>query len=205
MKETIEVYTFTIRKSRTTHKISFAGGTDIYQLVKKSFVNYVHNASGDMPAEKRSVKIPASKDGINYWGYNDTMRCFYGIIESGIYGKSWEIAHKDNPEKILFRSDKEGALMKPFFYLIGIPHIGDVAYIILERTDNDGILPIFRTIFKTFLDEKLGCNEEKYTLEFSNYLSKEYVSSLRNGNLNSIRFNLKRLPEDSADRYILRE
>lgn len=95
--------------------------------------------------------------------------------------------------------------MKPFFYLIGIPHIGDVAYLILERTDNEGILPMFRSILKTFLDKYLGSEDDKYSIDFSNYLSKEYVSSLKNGNLKTIRFNLRSLPEDGADKYFLKD
>ena len=205
MKETIEVYTFSVRKSHSPKKISFAEGADIYKLMKKSFVNYVHNSTGDMPAEKRTVKIPRAKDGVAYCGFNDAMRCVYGVIESGIYGKSLEIAHKDDPEKILYQSKKEEALMKPFFYLIGIPHIGDVAYLILERTDNEGIFPMFRSILKAFLDKYLGTDDEKYLINYSNYLSKEYVLSLKNGNLKTIRFNLRNLPEDLADKYFLKE
>lgn len=205
MKETIEVYTFSLRKSRSSKRLSFAEGTDIYKLVKKGFVNYVHNSTGDMPAEKRTVKIPTAKGVETYWGFDDKMRCFYGVLESGIYGKSLEIAHKDNPEKILYQSKKEEALMKPFFYLIGIPHIGDVAYLILERTDNEGILPLFRTMLKTFLDKHLGSDNDKFSIDFFNYLSKEYVSSLKNGNLKTIRFNLRSLPEDGADKYFLKD
>ena len=207
MKETIEVYTFSLRKSRSPKRISLAEGVDIYKLLKKNFVNYVHNSTGDMPAEKRTVKIPTAKGGETFYAYNDKMRCIYGIIESGIYGKTLEIAHKDNPEKILYRSKSknEEAVIKPFFYLIGIPHIGDVAFLILERTDNEGILPMFRSILKTFLNKYLGSDDEKFSIEFSNYLSKEYVTSLKNGNLKTIRFNVKSLPEDGADRYLLKE
>ena len=205
MKETIEVYTFSLRKSRSPKKLSFAMGADIYKLVKKEFVNYVHNSTGDMPAEKRTVKIPTAKDGEKFWGFDDKMRCFYGLIESGIYGKSLEIAHKDDPEKILYQSKKEEALMKPFFYLIGIPHVGDVAYLILERTDNEGVFPMFRSIMKTFLDKNLGSEDDKYSIDFSNYLSKEYVMSLKNGTLKTIRFNLRSLPEDGADKYFLKD
>lgn len=207
MKETIEVYTFSLRKSRSPKRISLAEGVDIYKLLKKNFVNYVHNSTGDMPAEKRTVKIPTAKGGETFYAYNDKMRCIYGIIESGIYGKTLEIAHKDNPEKILYRSKSknEEAVIKPFFYLIGIPHIGDVAFLILERTDNEGILPMFRSILKTFLNKYLGSDDEKFSIEFSNYLSKEYVTSLKNGNLKTIRFNVRSLPEDGADRYLLKE
>ena len=206
MKETIEVYTFSLRKSHSPKKISFAEGVDIYKLLKKNFVNYVHNSTGDMPAEKRTVKIPAAKGGETFFGANDKMRCIYGIIESGIYGKTLEIAHKDKPEKILYRSKSknEEAVIKPFFYLIGIPHIGDVAYLILERTDNEGILPMFRTMLKTFFDKYLGSDDVKFSIDFSNYLSKEYVTSLKNGNLKTIRFNVRSLPEDGADRYLLK-
>ena len=205
MKETIEVYTFSVRKSHSPKKIRFAEGADIYKLVKKSFVNYVHNSTGDMPAEKRTVKIPRAKNGVAYCGFNDAMRCVYGVIESGIYGKSLEIAHKDDPEKILYQSKKEEALMKPFFYLIVIPHIGDVGYLILERTDNEGILPLFRSILKTFLDKHLGSDDDKFSIDIFNYLSKEYVNSLKNGNLKTIRFKLRSLPEDGADKYFLKE
>ncbi len=205
MKETIEVYTFSLRKIRSRKNLSFAEGTDIYKMFKKEFVNYVHNSKGDMPAEKRTVKIPTAVGDQTFWGFDDKMRCFYGIIESGIYGKSLEIAHKDNPEKILYKSKKEEALMKPFFYLIGIPHVGDVAYLILERTDNEGILPLFRSMLKAFLDKYLGRGDDKYSIDFCNYLSKDYISSLQNGNLKTIRFNLRSLPEDGADKYFMKD
>lgn len=208
MKQTIEVYTFNLRKQRGRKNLSFSDGVDIYELLKRDFVPYIdQDMTGPIDEyEKRTIKIPAAIDNQHFWGCNDQKRYVYGIIESGLYGKRLQIADKDDPRNILYAStDKNAAVMKPFFFLIFIPRIGDTAFIVLERTENEGIYPLFHTLLASFLHHKRPLNGEvqEYTIKPHNYLSHEYVENLRNGTIKSVRLSLSKLPRDLADTYML--
>ena len=103
--ETIEVYTFSIREKRAKEKYSFADGFDLYEKMKKDFINFIHNSqTGDIPAEKRTLRVPEADGRFPFWGCSDRLRCVYGIIETGLYGKKIEVVDKDNPEAALFKA-----------------------------------------------------------------------------------------------------
>ena len=113
--ETIEVYTFSIREKRAKEKYSFADGFDLYEKMKKDFINFIHNSqTGDIPAEKRTLRVPEAADGgFPFWGCSDRLRCVYGIIER----KKIEVVDKDNPEAALFKAaNNNAAVIKPFFF-----------------------------------------------------------------------------------------
>ena len=209
MKQTIEVFTFNLRYRKAKKKLSFSEGNDLFELLKKEFVPYVDkDKSGPVnPEEKRTVKIPPAVDGKPQWGYNDNRRCIFGIIESGTYGKKLEIVDKDNPQTVLYTSkDNNAAVIKPFFFLVFIPRKGDTGYIILERTDNEGIFPLFHILFLSFLSEKYNRgNRHEYSMDIRNYLSHEYVENLREGNIKSVRLSLSSMPKDISEKYMLPE
>jgi len=204
---TIEVYTFSIREKRAKENYSFAEGVDLYEKMKKDFVNFIHNSqTGDVPQEKRTVRIPMS-DGQNpYWGFKDSLRCVYGFIETGLYGRKIEVVNKDAPNEALFKAaDKNAAVIKPFFFWIKIPKAGDVGYMIFERTDNESIASLFDGIFQAYLKTVVKDKETAgFMIDRENYITKEYVDSLKQGRLKSLTFRVRRLPKDLADKYMMK-
>lgn len=175
--------------------------------MKEDFIRYIDTAkTGPVTGvEKRTLKIPPAANDQSFWGFNDDRRFIYGVFESGLYGKRLEIADKDNPRTILYDSqNNDVALMKPFFFLVFIPRIGDTAFVILERTDNEGISSLFYSLLASFLHEKRPINgqQQDYSIKPENYLSHEYVDNLKNGTIKSVKFSLRKLPEDPAERYM---
>ena len=208
MKQTIEVYTLNLRKQRGRKNLSFSDGVDTYDLLKTEFVPFIDRVkTGPVDDyENRTIKIPPAVDGQTFWGYDEQKRYVYGIIGSGIYGKQLQIADKDNPRNILFSSHGNNvALMKPFFFLIFIPRIGDTAFVVLERTDNEGIYPLFHTLLASFLHQHRPLNgqPQEYTIRPQNYLSHQYVDNLKNGMIKSVKLSLSKIPDDLADTYML--
>lgn len=208
MKQTIEVYTLNLRKQRGRRNLSFSDGEDIYSLLKNEFIPFIDNVkTGPVDVyENRTIKVPPAQNGQTFWGFNDQNRYVYGIIESGLYGKQLQIADKDNPRNILYSSENRNvALMKPFFFLVFIPRIGDTAFVILERTDNEGIYPLFHALLASFLHNRRPLNGQvqEYTIRPQNYLSHAYVDNLRNGTIKSVRLSLSKIPDDLADAYML--
>lgn len=199
---TIEVYTIRLRKKRKSDYLSFSNNPDIYSLIKNNFINYIHtNKTGDIPQEKRTIKISKQIEDQSFYGFDDNHRFIHGIIETGLYGKELEIADKDDPEHIIFNSDTNAAVMKPFFFLIKIPRNGDIAYIILERTDNEGVSSLMRTLLLSFLRDKLD-DYSDLIIEKENLITNKYIDALANGTIKSTTFHLRKLPEELADRYM---
>lgn len=167
----------------------------------------VHNSqTGDVPSEKRTVRVPKANGKYPFWGVNDDLRCVYGVIETGLYGKKIEVVNKDNPTAPLFEADdKNAAVIKPFFFLVKIPKAGDVGYMVFERTDNESIATLFVTIFQAYLKNKIADNESKgFMIDRENYVTKEYVNALKSGRLKSMTFRLRKVPKDIADRYMMK-
>lgn len=206
--ETIEVYTFSIREKRAKEKYSFADGFDLYEKMKKDFINFIHNSqTGDIPAEKRTLRVPEAADGgFPFWGCSDRLRCVYGIIETGLYGKKIEVVDKDNPEAALFKAaNNNAAVIKPFFFLVKIPKAGDLGYMIFERTDNESICMMFVTIFQAYLKSIMPDKETNgFMIDRENFITKEYVDALKNGKLKSMTFRVRKLPKDKADLYMMK-
>ena len=208
MKETIEVYYFNLRRKGGKKNLSFSYGDDIYELLKNGFTSFIDSTkTGPVnPAEKRTVRIPAAVDGKTFWGSNDAHRSVFGILESGVYGKRLEVVDKDDPRRVLYTSaDDNAAVIKPFFFLICVPRTGDKGFIILERTDNEGIFNLLYILLYSFLKEKLPWEgqQQEYTIKPHNYLSHEYIETLKNGNIKSLRLSVNQLPKDLTDRYML--
>lgn len=207
-KETIEIFTYNIRRKNGRSNLSFSRGTDIYSILKNDFTNFVDQVkTGPVnPAEKRTVRIPAAAEGMTFWGHKDNYRCVYGILESGIYGKRLEVVDKDNPRQVLYTSANDSAaVIKPFFFLICAPRIGDTGFIILERTENEGIFNLFNILLYSFLNARLPYDghAQEYSIKHQNYLSHEYIDNLKNGAIKSVRLSVSSLPRDLAERYML--
>ena len=204
MKTTVEVFVYSIKIRGEKKNHNFSVGEDLFVKIKKEFINYIHNSqTGDKPDLQRTVRIPSiSPDGTVYHGINDEMRVIYGIIESGLYGRHLQIVNKDNPEEILKQFDKNSAVIKPFFFMLNIPKGGDCGYFILQRTDNEGISPLFISILSAFLKQVFG-EKNGFTIEKRGYISKPLVRSIKDGKVKSLTVCLKKIPKDLADRYMM--
>lgn len=201
MKTTIEAYSFTVRKKRDKEPISFSDYPDIYQLLthgSMKFIKYIDkNITGDVPAEKMTVRIPPKGH-----SHSDAERYLCGIIETGHYGKEYEAVDKDNPkdeEKKIYLG-KSKAIMIPFFYYIHIPRKGNKALMILERTENNGIFPLMRSILISFFNFHFGV-EEGYTIDRGNIILGSYLKKLSDGKYNSLSLSANSVPTDIAERY----
>lgn len=188
MRTTIEVFTFKIRKHRTSDFLSFADEPDLYELLandENNFTNFIDtNLTGDIEQAQRTVRIPQKVEGYSFHHHNNKARYICGIIETGLYGKEYEIANKDDPKNVEFRVGKNSAIIKPFFYYIMIPRTGDKGLMILERTDNDGIYPLMRIILTSFINYHYGV-ENGYTVEKTNLILNYYLNELLEGKYNS--------------------
>lgn len=201
-KATIEAYTFSIRKKREKEYLSFSEYPDIYQILAHdtvSFIKYIDkNITGNVPTEKMTVRIP--KTGHTH---NDSERCLCGIIETGHYGKEYEAVDKDDPrdeEKKVYLG-KSKAIMKPFFYYIQIPRKGNKALIILERTENNGIFPLMRSILTAFFNNHFGIEENGYIIDRGNIILGSYLKKLSDGCYNSLSLSANSVPADVTERY----
>lgn len=119
-----------------------------------------------LKAKRSSITIGMQRKGI-----------FAGIIETGAYGKEYEIADKDSPNDIAYKVDKDQAIIKPFFYFLKIPRRGSKALLILERTDNEGIFPLMVILLKTFINNYYGI-DKGYSIEKTNIILSSYLEEL---------------------------
>ena len=201
-KATIEAYTFSIRKKRAKEPLSFSGSEDIYNILAHDTINFIKyidkNITGDVPTEKMTVRIPKKGH-----AHNDKERYLCGIIETGHYGKEYEAVDKDNPKdedkKVYLGKSK--AIMKPFFYYIQIPRKGDKALIILERTENNGIFPLMRTILTAFFNNYFGIEDNGYIIDRGNIILGSYLKRLNDGCYNSLSLSANSIPTDAAEKY----
>lgn len=200
MKTTIEVYSIKFAKNKNFEMYSFTDEPDLYELFKQGFIKYIDKTSGDVPAEKRTVRIPEKEEDVIFHCHSDKGRYIHGIIETGLYGKEYDIADKDDPKKILYKATKSSAIMKPFFYYLKIPRIGDQALLILERTDNEGIFSLFRTLLIAFLVNHFG-KDNVYNIVKDNIITGEYLNELQDGRYKSMTMSVNSLPKDAVKRY----
>ena len=208
MKTDIESYLLYIRVKGHRTNLSFADDPDIYSLLKNSFITYIDTQKTGVVEgeENRLMRVPGTTEGVTFWGFDDAKRNAYGIVEAGRYGKQLKITDRNAPRTDVWSSpSKEMAVMKPFFFLIHIPQVGDTAYVVLERDGNDGIKNLFRLLLKSFLFEFYpgGANRTEYSITMTPYLSHDYVEGLLEGTVKSAEFTISRMPTDEADHYML--
>lgn len=204
MLTTIEAYQFELRKKRQKKWLDFGENPDFFELIsdkEDGIVRFVDTGfSQDVPSEKKILRIPKqdSAKGTVFYGSDKENRTIYGILETGLYGKKYDVSGREDPKETLFQIKKEEAVMKPFFYLIKIPRQGTKGYIIAERTDNESILPLLRLILLTYCKCKFN---EKYVFVRNSIITKEYYQLLQNGRYSSISMNIDNVPQDLSDRY----
>lgn len=209
METTIEVFTFTIKKkrNRTEPFVNFANDPDLFNILTKgepNLIQYIDQyVTGDIPAEKATVRIPP-----NLHKGSKQGRYLYGIIESGHYGKELEAVDKDDPkdQKKIIKLGKSKAILKPFFFYIKIPRSGDKGVLILERTGNDGIFPIFYIIlssFFTFHMNRIKPEDYKaeYIIEKGNIMLKSYLDKFASSTYKSLTLTSNKIATDLANRY----
>ncbi len=202
VKTTIEVYSFSFYSPIEMENHSFSSDPDVYEFLKENWVKFIDVSAKDIPTEKRAVRIPPKEGKVTYFGFDDDCRFIYGIIESGLYGKKYDIADKSDPKKNVFTTSKGSAIMKPFFYLIQIPSKGDKGLIVLERTENDGIYGVFSSIMSSIFRSGF---DKRVQLKKSSVITHEYLKDLTQGVYKSITMSVKSLPEDIADKYFCKE
>lgn len=205
MTTTIEVFTFSIRKKRAREPLSFSDEPDFFEMLIDEHNGWIpfidKNITGDLPAEKMTMRLTKEFNNLSR-----KQRYLCGIIETGHYGKEYEVVDKDDPEdedKKIFLG-KSKAILKPFFYFIKIPRTGDKALLILERTENDGIFPVFRSIMISYINEKLnkGLDEKiDYTIDRNNVVIKSYLKKFTEGHLKSYTLTVNKVSSDVAERY----
>lgn len=209
METTVEVFTFTIKKKRSRKEpfVNFADEPDLFNILTKgepNLIQYIDQyVTGDIPAEKATVRIPP-----NLHKGSKQGRYLYGIIESGHYGKELEAVDKDDPKNQakIIKLGKSKAILKPFFFYIKIPRSGDKGLLILERTGNDGIYPIFYIIlssFFTFHLNNLKPEDTKvdYTIEKGNIILKSYLEKFASSTYKSLTLTSNKIATDLANRY----
>lgn len=208
MKTTIEVYTIQIRKGHDY--MDFGGDPDFFNVIsddETGFVHFVDNHStGDVEQLSRTVRIPQEcvtdvGDTVRFHHKNVRERYICGIIETGPYGKEFDIADKDNPADPAYRVTRNQAIIKPYFYYLKIPRRGNKALLILERTDNDGIYPLMQILLKSYLNDHYGV-EQGYMVERKNVVLNEYMNELRNGRYKSMTLTANYEHSDRTDGYM---
>lgn len=208
MKTTIEVYTIQIRKGH--NYMDFGEDPDFFNTIsddETGFVHFVDNQiTGDVEPLSRTVRIPREQitdvgDTVKFHHKNIHERYICGIIESGPYGKEFDIADKDDPTNAAYRVTRNQAVIKPYFYFLKIPRRGNKALLILERTDNDGIYPLMHTLLKSYLNNHFGV-EQGYMVERKNVVLNTYMNELRNGRYKSMTLTANYEHSDRTDSYM---
>lgn len=207
MQTTIEV--FNIKIKTKDGYVDFGGSLDYFDLMSNLETGLFHHidytSTGDIPTLRRTVKIPSSYvnaegDPVRFYHSNEDERYICGIIETGTYGKEYEIARKNTPNEVEYVVDSEHAIIKPFFFFLKIPRHGSDALMILERTDNEGIFPLMHLLLKTFLIDTFG-PENRFNVEKGNIVLNSYMEELTSGRYKSVTLSARRESPDMANRY----
>lgn len=208
MKTTIEIYTIQIRKGRDF--MDFGSDPDFFNVISDNNTGFVHfvdsHSTGDVESLSRIVRIPpeyVTDDGdtIKFHHKNSRERYICGIIETGLYGKEFDIADKDDPLNAAYRVTRNQAVIKPYFYFLKIPRCGNKALLILERTDNEGIYPLMHLLLKSYLNDYYGA-EQGYMVERKNVVLNTYLIELNNGRYKSLTLTANYEHSDRTDGYM---
>lgn len=207
MRTTIEVFGIQIKRRGIV--LDFSEEPDFFDIISNNESGFVHhvdmNSTGDIPTLKRTVRIPADivndeGDTEKFHHKNSAERYICGIIETGAYGKEYEIADKDSPNDVSYTVGKDQAIIKPFFYFLKIPRSGTKALLILERTDNEGIYPLMNLLLKTFVNDTFGI-DKGFSVEKTNIILGAYMEELTSGRYKSLTLTANRGSSDTANRY----
>ena len=219
MKTTIEVFTLEFRRKGKKSTINFADEKypDIYDLLKDNFVLHIQKEGGDIAHEKKLIRLKYSNEKETYFKFSDKNRIIHGILESGIYGKEFDIATTEDPTGSVYKAKKNTAPMKPFFFFLKIPNKGNKALVILERTEGMGIYSVLDMLLKSFLREYYPKEEDKnenilmddvpqvnlFSTKRENVITKAFFEEITEAVPKSISLSLNTLPKDVAEKYFM--
>jgi len=194
----LEVYTFRIRQKGETDYISFfdtfAEKKNITNFVT-GFIKYNDTLNID-EAHQKSIQFKSKT-----LTANSAKGIFSGIIESGDYGTE-SILFNRTTKKQVYTKKKDDIDIKPFFYLIWIPKVGNVAFLMLQRTGIYGINSIFTTTLREYITSK----HQSLMVDFSPFVSKQLAQTyLKNGSLKQISLRRFNLPADVIEQLGLKE
>ena len=207
MRTTIEV--FAIQIKNIDGFLDFSDDPDLFAILsdtENGFVKYIDtHSTGDIPTLHRTVRIPKSEvtdedDMVKYYHKNNEGRYICGIIETGAYGKEYDVADKDDPKRPSFTVSKDQAIIKPFFYYLKIPRKGTKALLILERTENEGIYPMMNLMLIGFLSKTFGV-EQLFKIDKTNVILGSYLDELKNSRYKSVTLTANKLSTDMSERY----
>lgn len=205
MKTTIEAYTFQLKENKKEAYLDFSKDPDFFEQItniESGIIPFIDkDLIKDVPTESRILRVPRSKNPKEvFYGSNKKDRIIFGILETGLYGKRYDVISRESPEKTIYEITKNSAIMKPFFYYIKIPRTGNKGLILLERTDNESIFSLMRGIILSFCQKLFGINKS-YLFIKENIVTKEYLNILQDGRFNSVSMTINNPKEDLADRY----
>ena len=223
-KRQLEVHQFAILKIREKDNSNLTNpsdidGRDLLKVIYDSFVGFVNSLvikneeeSEDSDAEAEDKKkeskgivkfrkldsLSSTESRYNIF-INPTKRCVYGKISTGYYGKVDDVFNVKNesdvPEYII---SKDHSVQKPFFFMIIVPEIKNVGYLILEREGTHGIKQIFSWVFHRFFRDSFP----KFNMNITHFIEEEVVKKyVADGDYSSITLSRNYLPSDIAERY----
>lgn len=194
----LEVYTFKVRQKGDDKYISFfdtfAVKDDITAFIK-GFIKFNDTLSIDEEHQK-SIQFKS-----NSLVANSDKGIYSGIIESGDYGTESILVNRTTKKQV-YTKKKDDIDIKPFYYLLWIPKVGNVGFLMLQRTGIYGVNSIFTSVFKDYIISK----HQSLMVDFAPFVSKQLAQTyLSNGTLKQITLRRFNLPADVVDHLGLKE
>ncbi len=194
----LEVYTFRIRQKGEEDYISFfdtfAEKKDITNFIT-GFIKYNDTLNID-EAHQKSIQFKSKT-----LTANSAKGIFSGIIESGDYGTESILVNRTTKKQV-YTKKRDDIDIKPFYYLIWVPKIDNVAFIMLQRTGIYGINSIFTSTLRDYIISK----HPSLMVDFAPFVSKQLAQTyLTNGALKQISLRRFNLPADVIEQLGLKE
>jgi hypothetical protein len=194
----LEVYTFRIRQKGEEDYISFfdtfAEKKDITNFIT-GFIKYNDTLNID-EAHQKSIQFKSKT-----LTANSAKGIFSGIIESGDYGTESILVNRTTKKQV-YTKKRDDIDIKPFYYLIWVPKIDNVAFIMLQRTGIYGINSIFTSTLRDYIISK----HSSLMVDFAPFVSKQLAQTyLTNGALKQISLRRFNLPADVIEQLGLKE
>lgn len=194
----LEVYTFRIRQKGEKDYISFfdtfAEKKDITNFIK-GFIKFNDTLNIDEEHQK-SIQFKS-----NTLTANSDKAIYSGIIESGDYGTESVLVNLTTKKQV-YTKKKDDIDIKPFYYLMWIPKVGNVGFLMLQRTGIYGINSIFTATLRDYITSK----HQSLMVDFAPFVSKQLAQTyLSNGALKQISLRRFNLPADVIDQLGLKE
>ena len=207
-KRNLEIHNFHLHphgEKGTAVDLKNLNGTDLYELLKLKFVNFINVLPKDKFAKriirfnKEIIEGDEEREIKTQFRIRKKLRIVSGKIVTGKYGKTENVVDVDTKdEEPVFTIEDNHAVQKPFYFMICLPENKKDGFLILERDGQFGIKEVFTTTFRKFINANL----KKYTIQFSQFVDDEIVKNIvTKGELNSIMLTRHSLPGDIAEKY----